>query len=97
MKTMTTSRHGRRRGTLTGKVTFKGVPPAPKTFALNKFPNPGFCSTTDSDGNGNRVVQEVKVGKDHALKDVVIYIEDVTSGKPFEFKGTKVKDRKSVV
>jgi hypothetical protein len=77
-------------GTLTGKVTFKGVPPAPKTFALDKFPNPGFCSTTDSDGNGNRVVQEVKVGKDNALKDVVIYIEDVTSGKPFEFKGTKV-------
>ncbi len=77
-------------GTLTGKVTFKGVPPAPKTFAFDKFPNPGFCSKTDSDGNGNRVVQEVKVGKDHALKDVVIYIEDVQSGKPFEFTGTKV-------
>ena len=77
-------------GTLTGKVTFKGVPPAPKTFALNKFPNPGFCSTTDSDSNGNRVVQEVKVGKDHALKDVVIYIENVQNGKPFEFTGTKV-------
>jgi hypothetical protein len=71
-------------------VTFKGVPPAPKTFALDRFPNPGFCSKTDSDGNGNRVVQEVKIGKDQTLKDVVIYIENVQNGKPFEFKGTKV-------
>ena len=77
-------------GTLTGKVTFKGVPPAPKTFAFNKFPNPGFCSTIDSDGHGNRVVQEVTVGEDNALKDVVVYIEGVQGGKPFNFEGTKV-------
>jgi hypothetical protein len=77
-------------GTLTGKVTFKGVPPAPKTFAFNKFPNPGFCSKIDSDDNGNRVVQEVQVGKDNALKDVVVYVEGVQGGKPFNFEGTKV-------
>jgi hypothetical protein len=77
-------------GTLTGTVTFKGVPPAPKTFALDKFPNMAFCAKTDSDGQGNRVVQEIKVGKDHALKDVVIAIEDVQSETPFEFTGTKV-------
>lgn len=77
-------------GTLTGKVTFKGVPPAPKTFAFNKFPNPGFCSKIDSDGNGNRVVQDVKVGKDNALKDVVVYVEGVQGGKPFNFEGTKL-------
>lgn len=78
-------------GTLSGKVTFKGAVPAPKTFAFAKFPNPGFCDKTDSDGKGNRVVQEVKVGKDSALKDVVVYFEEIEKGKPFKFEGTDVK------
>jgi len=43
-------------GTLTGKVTFEGVPPAPKTFPFVKFPTPGFCSKFDSNGHGSRVV-----------------------------------------
>jgi hypothetical protein len=77
-------------GTLTGKITFNGVPPAPKTFAFAKFPNPGFCDKFDSDGHGNRVVQQVNVGEDRALKDVVIAIQDVPMDKPFEFAGTKV-------
>jgi hypothetical protein len=78
-------------GTLTGKVMFKGAVPAPKTFDFAKFPNPKFCEKFDSDGKGHRVVQEVKVGKDNALKDVVVYIEDVEKGKPFKFDGTDVK------
>src|SRR3989304_7627307 len=78
-------------GTLTGKVTFKGAVPAPKTFDFAKFPNPKFCEKFDSDGKGHRAVQEVKVGKDNALKDGVVYIEDVEKGKPFKFNGTDVK------
>jgi hypothetical protein len=78
-------------GTLTGKVMFKGAVPAAKTFVFAKFPNPGFCEKTESDGKGNRTVQEVKVGKDNALKDVVVYIEGVEKGKPFKFGGTDVK------
>ncbi|MFZ5875294.1 MAG: hypothetical protein ACOYXU_02680 [Nitrospirota bacterium] len=76
-------------GTVSGKVTFKGAVPGPKTAAFAKFPNSGFCEKTDSDGKGNRAVQEVKV-KDGALQDVVVYIEDVKSGKAFDFKGTDV-------
>ena len=30
-------------GTVEGKVTFSGKPPAPKEFLFSKFPNPKFC------------------------------------------------------
>lgn len=76
-------------GTISGKITFKGAAPAPKTFAFDKFPNSKFCAKFDSDGKGNRVVQEVKV-KDGALQDVVVYIEGIEKGKPFKFNGTDV-------
>jgi hypothetical protein len=75
---------------ITGKITFKGTPPAPKLFSFAKFPQPNFCSQADSDGKGNRVLKEVNV-ENGALRDVVIYIEDVKKGKPFNFKGTEVK------
>lgn len=77
-------------GTLTGKVTFEGLPPPPKKFDLSKFPNSRYCAKFDSDGQGNRVVQEVNVGQDRALRDVVIAVQDVPMEKPFEFAGTKV-------
>ena len=78
-------------GTLTGKVVFKGTVPEPKTFAFAKFPNPTYCDKFDSDGKGNRVSQQVNVGKDNALQDVVVYFEDVKKGKKFDFNGTDVK------
>ncbi|MFZ5861992.1 MAG: hypothetical protein ACOYXR_03980 [Nitrospirota bacterium] len=77
-------------GTVSGKISFKGAAPGPKTAAFAKFPNSGFCEKTDSDGKGNRAVQEVKVGKDGGLQDVVVYIESVEKGKPFKFDGTDV-------
>ncbi|MBI3995484.1 MAG: hypothetical protein HY349_05860 [Nitrospirae bacterium] len=76
-------------GTITGKVTFKGAVPAPKLHAFAKFPNAGFCEKADSDGKGNRVVQQVNV-KGGALSDVVVYIEEIAKGKPFKFEGTDV-------
>lgn len=77
-------------GTITGKISFKGDVPAPKTFAFAKFPNPKFCAQAGSDGKGNRVVQQVNV-KNGALADVVVYIEEIDKGKPFKFGGTDVK------
>jgi hypothetical protein len=78
-------------GMLMGKVTFKGAVPPPKTFVFDKFPNPKFCAQFESDGKGNRVIQEVKVGKENGLQDVVVYIEGIEKGKPFKFDGTDVK------
>lgn len=74
-------------GTVSGKVTFKGAVPAPKTFELAKFPQPKYCGQVDSDGKGNRLLREVSV-KDGALQDVVVAIEHVEKGKAFKFAGT---------
>ena len=77
-------------GTVSGKIMFKGTVPEPKVHELAKFPNTKFCAVI-SDEKGNRVVQEVKVGKDGTLQDVVVYIKGITKGKPFDFKGTDIK------
>ena len=76
-------------GSITGKVMFKGAVPAPKSFVFSKFPNGDFCAKADSDGKGNRIVQQVNV-KGGALADVVVYIEGIEKGKPFKFDGTDV-------
>ncbi len=75
--------------TLTGKVTFKGTPPPPKTFDLAKFPQPQFCGKVDSEG-GKRMLREVTV-KGGALNDVVVLIEGIEKGKPLKYDGTDVK------
>ena len=75
--------------TLSGKVTFKGTPPPPKTFELAKFPQPQFCGKVDNDGQGHRILREVSV-KDGNLKDVVVFIEGIEKGKPMKFNGTDV-------
>ena len=77
-------------GTLSGKVMFEGVPPPPIKFTFRKFPKPDFCEKFDSDGHGNRVVQQVNVNEDHSLQDVVIAVQNVPMEKPFDFKETKV-------
>lgn len=76
-------------GTVSGKVTFKGTPPAPKLFELSKFPQASFCGKVDSDGK-NRKSYVVRVDNG-ALSDVVVFIEGIEKGKPFKFAGTDVK------
>lgn len=76
---------------VSGKVTFKGAPPPPKLFELAKFPQPQFCGKVDNDTKGNRIVRQVIVGKDGALKDVVVFIKGIEKGKPFNFSGTDIK------
>ncbi|MBI3621909.1 MAG: carboxypeptidase regulatory-like domain-containing protein [Nitrospirae bacterium] len=77
-------------GTISGKITFKGTPPAPKTFDFAKFPQPEFCAKADSDGKGHRLLHEVTVNNG-VMADVVVFIEGVPAGKPFKLAGTDVK------
>lgn len=70
-------------GTVTGKVTLKGEVPPPRLFHLVLYPFGPFCEKRDSDGKGNRVLQEFKRSEDGGLQDVVIAVQGVRKGKPF--------------
>ena len=73
-----------------GTVTFQGAAPAPKEFELRRYPDRVFCGAL-SDGDGHRFLKEVNVGQGGGLKDVVVVVEGVQSGKPFIFTNAQVE------
>ncbi len=75
---------------LRGTVTFAGTTPAPKEFEMRRYPDQVFCGAL-SNGNGRRLLKEVNVGESGGLKDVVIVVEGVQSGKPFTFTDAQVE------
>ena len=75
-------------GTLTGKISFKGTPPAPKEFDIAKFPQSEFCGKADTK-DGTRYLSEVTVN-DGLLADVVVAIKGIKEGKAFTFDATEV-------
>jgi hypothetical protein len=75
--------------TVSGNVRFEGNVPPAKAFELWRSPNREFCGAL-SGNSEDRILREVVVNPDGGLKDVVITIEDVAKGKPFEFKETKL-------
>ncbi|MCU7835886.1 MAG: hypothetical protein KZQ83_11630 [gamma proteobacterium symbiont of Taylorina sp.] len=62
-------------GTITGKVNFTGNDKAPQTYKVAK--------DTDTCGTANRKIDYVDV-KDGALRNVVVYLDKVKSGKKFD-------------
>ena len=73
-----------------GTVTFQGTVPEPKEFELRRYPDQVFCGAL-SDGNGHRFLKEVHVGQGGGLKDVVVVVEGVQSGKPFTFTSAQIE------
>jgi len=77
-------------GTVTGTVQFTGDIPDPQRFELRRYYDRVYCGAL-SDGSGYRLLREVSVGEQQGLKDVVVTIEGVAKGKPFEFQETKLE------
>ena len=75
---------------LRGTVTFQGAAPEAKEFELRRYPDRMFCGAL-SDGDGHRFLKEVNVGPGGGLKDVVVVVEGVQSGKPFTFTNAQVE------
>lgn len=77
-------------GTVTGTVQFSGELPPPTSFELRRYPDRVYCGAL-SDGSGYRLLREVTVGAQQGLKDVIVTVEDIEKGKPFEFAETKLE------
>ena len=70
-------------GTIQGKATLIGKMPFPRIYHLILFPNIDMCAEVDTDDEMNRVLDDFKVSADGGLKDVVVTIQHVDAGKPF--------------
>jgi len=60
--------------------------PYPRVYHLILFPNIDMCAEVDTDDEMNRVLDDFKISADGGLKDVVIALEHVEAGKPFNKK-----------
>ncbi|HEY6973816.1 MAG TPA: carboxypeptidase-like regulatory domain-containing protein [Nitrospiraceae bacterium] len=73
-------------GSLSGTVTLLGEVPKPKGYNLVTLPDPYYCGRI-SDGQGWRILQPFQVGPRGEFRDVVVYLEGIDKGKPFEEGG----------
>ncbi len=73
-------------GTLQGKANLTGGIPQPRVYHLVLFPNLDLCAEVDTDDEMNRVLFDFITDEKRGLKDVVISIEHVDAGKPFNKK-----------
>jgi hypothetical protein len=70
-------------GTIIGKTSLTGQMPSPRIYHLILFPNIDMCAEVDTDDEMNRVLEDFKISPDGGLKDVVITLDHVEAGKPF--------------
>jgi hypothetical protein len=73
-------------GALQGKVTLNGKIPYPRVYHLILFPNLDLCDSVDTDEQKNRILNDFITDEQGGLKDVVISLEKVEAGKPFDNK-----------
>ena len=80
-------------GTIAGVVTLQGTIPAPKAFNLVTFPDPEYCGRI-SNGHGWRLLHDFRVDEEsglYGLKDVVVFLEGIEAGKPFDLSVPRVE------
>ena len=63
-----------------------GEMPYPRVYHLILFPNIDMCAEVDTDDEMNRVLDDFKISEDGGLKDVIVTLEHVEAGKPFNKK-----------
>ena len=66
-------------GTIKGKVTFVGAPPAKKKIIPTK--------DKEACGSDPREVDQIIVGSDKAVQDAIVYLKQVAKGKAWEKPG----------
>ena len=71
-------------GTIQGRAILDGEIPSPRYYHLVLFPNLDLCAEIDTDEEMNRVLDDFKIDDKNGLRDVVVTLEHVEAGKPFE-------------
>lgn len=79
-------------GSISGRAVYKGTVPPPRPFGLIVYPDREICVRI-SDGLGRRMLRDFTVAEDGGFQNVVVVVEDVTEGKPFDFKGPRIAVR----
>ncbi len=77
--------------TIQGKAILTGDAPQPRVYHLVLFPNIDMCAEVETDDEMNRVLYDFIADKNGGMKDVVVSIEHVDAGKPFENKPIDIK------
>jgi len=72
-------------GTIKGKITYNGKPPAPKKIAITK--DPKICGSSRDDDT-------FSIAPDGGVKNVVVYLSDIKSGKKMDATAKPVLDQK---
>lgn len=79
-------------GLITGTVTLDGPVPSPKGYNLIIYPDPQYCGRI-SNGKGWRLLYDFIADETGGLKDAVVMLEGVSSGKAFEVSVPRVEAR----
>ncbi|MBI5777106.1 MAG: carboxypeptidase regulatory-like domain-containing protein [Nitrospirae bacterium] len=80
-------------GAVTGKVTLEGQPiPTSQGFNLVTFPDPEYCGRI-SNGSGWRLLHDFSTDQAGGLKDVVVTLEGIEKGRPFDVSVPRVEAR----
>jgi len=79
-------------GTIEGTITLNGAVPEPKGFNLITFPDPVYCGRI-SNGRGWRLLRDFVVNQQGGLKDAIVLLEGVESGKSFEMSVPLIEAR----
>ncbi len=75
-------------GSISGSVSLKGNPPPPIMEDLNKGKNVEFCVTHPDTKEGNIRPRHKVVAKGGKLSGTVVFIENLTKGKAWNWKNT---------
>ncbi len=75
-------------GSIRGSVSMKGKPPTPIMEDLNKGKNVEFCVTHPDTKEGNIRPRHKVVAKGGKLSGTVVFIENLTKGKAWNWKNT---------
>lgn len=77
-------------GHISGRVHLASGLPQPRRYNLVVSPDPYYCGRI-SDGRGWRLSPSIQIGPHRGIPNVIVYLEGIDSGKPFDHSAKPIK------